>query len=457
MRRTINPVAVVFVMILLVLGSYSLCHSAGQRDGKAKKEIETEKALSARTANIAEVETKRIDSGGPGIHQGIQQLESAISAIFGNWVGQEVYRGITVFKLLLCFGLLLLAAAAARVVRSLIEARPRRFAAQGKPLTWVELSLDALSEPVSLLVLIWGIYAALYPLFPHFQRPDGTNILKSGAGPATEIIGALVLIWFIYRLVSVVDNQLVKWAGTTKSQSDQLLVRLVGKTLRIFVVVIAGLILVQNLTGVEVGPLIASLGLGGLAIALAAKDTLANVFGTLTILLDKPFQIGQRVIIDGHDGVVESVGYRSTRLRTPEGHLVAVPNQKVVTGTLENVGRRPYIRWKTNITITYDTPREKVERAVEILREILHNHDGMNESHPPRIFFNAFNDWNLSIGVWAWYHPAGYWDYQAWLQKTCLKIMARFEAEGIEFAFPTQTIYLIKDENSDIEARMLET
>ena len=100
--------------------------------------------------------------------------------------------------------------------------------------------------------------------------------------------------------------------------------------------------------GEKVGALLASLGIGGLAVALAARDTIANFFGTLTILYDKPFQIGERIIIDNYDGVVEKVGFRSTRIRLLTGHLVTIPNEKVVNSGLENIAKRPHIRWLTN-------------------------------------------------------------------------------------------------------------
>jgi MscS family membrane protein len=215
------------------------------------------------------------------------------------------------------------------------------------------------------------------------------------------------------------------------------------------------MIIIQNMTGLKIGPLLASLGIGGLAVALAAKDSIANFFGTLTILFDKPFQVGQRITIDQYDGTVENVGFRSTRIRTLTGHLVTIPNEKLVNSSLENIGERPYIRWLTNIGITYDTPPDKVEKAVQIIREILENHEGMKEDFPPRVFFNGFNDWSLNIMVVVWYHPPDYWDYQAWQQKTCLEIMRRFEAEEIDFAFPSRTIYVANDDKRQLKLKML--
>jgi MscS family membrane protein len=248
---------------------------------------------------------------------------------------------------------------------------------------------------------------------------------------------------------------LKKWAAGTESTIDDMLVPIVGKTLRLFIIVIGGIIIVQNLTGLKIGPLLASLGIGGLAVALAAKDSIANFFGTLTILFDKPFQVGQRITIDQHDGTVENVGFRSTRIRTLTGHLVTIPNEKLVNSSVENIGERPHIRWLTNIGITYDTPPDKVEKAVQIIREILENHEGMQEDFPPRVFFNGFNDWSLNIMVIVWYHPPNYWDYQAWQQKACLEIMRRFEAEDVDFAFPSRTIYVANDDKRQLKLKML--
>jgi MscS family membrane protein len=206
---------------------------------------------------------------------------------------------------------------------------------------------------------------------------------------------------------------------------------------------------------VKLGPLLASLGVGGLAVALAAREPIANFFGTLTILFDKPFQVGERIVVENYDGIVESVGFRSSRIRTLTGHVVSIPNEKLVNSNVENIGRRPHIRWLTNIGITYDTPPEKAAKAVEIIQRILENHEGMKEDFPPRVFFNGFNDWSLNILVLAWYHPPDYWPYQAWLQRTCLEIMRQFKTEGIDFAFPSQTVYVANDEKRQIKLQTL--
>lgn len=162
-------------------------------------------------------------------------------------------------------------------------------------------------------------------------------------------------------------------------------------------------------------------------------------------------------MIDSYDGVVEDVGFRSTRIRLLTGNLVTIPNEKVVNSGLENIGKRPNIRWLNNIGITYDTPPEKIEQAVAMIREILADHEGMRPDLPPRVYFNGFNEWSLNILVLAWYHPPEYWLFQEWVQRTCLEITRRFSAAGIDFAFPTRTLYLAGDDQRQLKVGMLGT
>ena len=128
--------------------------------------------------------------------------------------------------------------------------------------------------------------------------------------------------------------------------------------------------------------------LGGLAVALAAQDTLKNLLGSIMILLDKPYRVGQRIVAKGHDGIVEEIGLRSTRLRLLTGHQTAIPNDEMARIDIENIGRRPHIRRVANIGITYDTPLEKIEKAVDIILKILDNNEVMYTEFPPGAYFS---------------------------------------------------------------------
>lgn len=184
--------------------------------------------------------------------------------------------------------------------------------------------------------------------------------------------------------------------------------------------------------------------------------------------LDKPFVPGQRVVMKGHDGEIEEIRLRSVKIRTFTGHQITIPNENVAKIDIENIGRRPYIRRLFNVTIPYDTPPEKIGRAIEILREILavpataradsadsphqpngepHPNEAINHPEfPPRVYFNDLNVDSLNIIVIYWYHPAAYWENLEHANWINMQIMERFNAEGIDFALPTQRLHLAGDE-----------
>ena len=403
-----------------------------------------------------ELKPSRIDQAGEKVGQKIEQLGKKASNHIGGWINGKIYRDISWLKLLFCLLLVFLVVSFERAVRWLINRKIEAIPRLEGVISWTRLTLTALVRPLSLMIWVYGIYGALSPTYSHFQAPDGSNMVHLVLQKSAAIGGIVTLFWFIYQFVNVLDARLNQWAKGTESTIDDILVPLFGKTLRIFIIILGIVIAIQNLTGVEIGPLLASLGIGGIAIALAAKDSIANLFGTLTILLDKPFQVGDRIIIDSYDGTVEDVGFRSTRIRLLTGNLVTIPNEKVVNSGLENVAKRPNIRWLNNIGITYDTPPDKIEKAVAIIRGILADHEGMHPDFPPRAYFNGFNDWSLNILVVAWYHPPEWWDFQAWVQRTCLEITRQFNAEGIDFAFPTRTLHLVNDAKRQLKLELMD-
>lgn len=400
-------------------------------------------------------EIGKIDQAGHKVGEKIDQFGEKASDRLGSWINGKILLDISWLMLIFCLVLVFLVVILERMIRLMIQRKIGSIPQVEGQISWTRLMLRAIVRPLSLFIWVYGMYIALSPLYSHFASTDGSNLVHLVIQKAVSVGGILSLFWFVYLFLNVLDARLLQWAKTTESTIDDILVPLFGKTLRIFIIILAAIVMIQNLTGVEIGPLLASLGIGGLAVALAAKDSIANFFGTLTILFDKPFQVGERIVIDTYDGIVEDVGFRSTRIRLLTGHLVTIPNEKVVNSGLENIGKRPFIRWLANIGITYDTPPEKIERAVAIVREILDGHEGMHPDYPPRVYFNGFNDWSLNIMVIAWYHPPAYWDFQAWLQRTCLEIAREFSSEGIDFAFPSRTIHLANDAKRQLKVALL--
>jgi small-conductance mechanosensitive channel len=311
----------------------------------------------------------------------------------------------------------------------------------------LNLILKAAMWPIGFLLISVAIYSLKEILV---MSKTITQISDTTIG----VLSTLAIIVFLYRLIELLVYELDRFAQREDNMLDSTFVQMIRLITRVVVIVVGAIYLLRALSGKPLSALLAGLGIGGLAVALAAQDTLKNFFGSIMIMLDKPFSVGQRVLVENYDGVIENIGFRSTRVRTLTGHLVTVPNEKMATNAIENVGRRPHIRRLTNITITYDTPPDKVERALEIIREILDNHDGMHPDFPPRVYFNEFNDASLNIMMIYWYHPADYWAFVEFSEKVNLKIMRAFEKEDIEFAFPTTTTYLSHDDRRPLHLHL---
>jgi MscS family membrane protein len=186
-----------------------------------------------------------------------------------------------------------------------------------------------------------------------------------------------------------------------------MLVPVIRKSLRVTIAILAAIYIVDNVLNQDVKSILLGAGVGGIAIALAAKETIANFFGSITIFADRPFQIDEMIKVGDHTGPVETVGFRSTRIRTLQGHLVTVPNSTIANSTVENIGRRPFIRRTSNITITYGSGHSKASRAVEIIKEVLSDvpEVNLNSDTMPRVYFNEFNDWSLNIYMSYWVRP----------------------------------------------------
>jgi MscS family membrane protein len=163
------------------------------------------------------------------------------------------------------------------------------------------------------------------------------------------------------------------------------------------------------------------------------------MFGAVAVLLDKPFRVGDRIVLDSVEGVVETIGFRSTRVRNLDGHLVTIPNKTVGNATITNISERPSIRTVMNIGITYDAQPAKVQRAVEILNEVCRAHPKTREV---TVGFNRFAESALNIQVIHWWNGTDGPEHLAGMQELNLAIKERFDAAGIDFAFPTQTIHL---------------
>lgn len=305
------------------------------------------------------------------------------------------------------------------------------------------LLLQSFQGPVMLFALAVGLYAASF--FLTFAPPARTRAwgAKDYWIRLCATLAVIAVTWVLYRLVAVVEHLLRRMLGRADDSLDRQLLPLIRKTLRAFVVVVAVVFIAQTVYEWDIGAVLAGLGIGGLALALAAQHMLANFFGSAAIFADRPFKIGDRILLKGYEGIVEEIGFRTTRLRLLDGHLVTLPNALVANEPIENVSRQPSIRRVLNVTLTCDTPPEKLQRAVEILRAMLEARKAhFSAGNPPRVYFSDFNADNLNLVVYYWFVPAEWWAYLEFNHDFNLELLRRFNEEGIEFAFPTRTVYL---------------
>lgn len=290
--------------------------------------------------------------------------------------------------------------------------------------------VDMLEKPIIMGMTVSGIWYGIHWL----NFPDTIN---DWVNKGFFLVVALIVTWVIARIVdAVISVYLVPLADKTDTDMDDHLIPIVQKGLR-YVIWSIGVIVALNNAGYNVGALLAGLGIGGLALAMAAKDTVANVFGGITIFTDKPFKIKDRVVINGFDGFVEEIGIRSTKLRTLDGRIVTIPNSKFTEGFVENITSEPSRKIKLNIGLVYETTAEQIEIAIELLHEIAKNNPSVEDTY--NISFNNFGDFSLGI-LFIYFIKRGedIFNVQTAIN---LEIKRKFKENNLEMAFPTQTVY----------------
>ena len=217
-------------------------------------------------------------------------------------------------------------------------------------------------------------------------------------------------------------------------------VPLITRSTKIIIILVIPLFALQNL-GVNVMSLVAGLGLGGLAFALAAKDTAANIFGSLMILIDRPFKTGDYVVIEDKSGTVVEIGLRSTRIRTFYNSIISIPNADVASKSVDNMGKREYRRIKTLIDLTYDTSPEKIEAFLESIKEIIEAHPDTNKENY-HVVFDGFGSSALQVLVYLFIKVEDWSRELVVKQNIYLDIIRVAHELEIEFAFPTTTLHI---------------
>ncbi len=262
---------------------------------------------------------------------------------------------------------------------------------------------------------------------------------------AVKFMTAAGFVWCAYRSVDVVSEFIERQATETTSRMDDLLAPFVRKSLKVLVTVF-GIVFVASNINIDVTSLVAGLGIGGLALALAAQDTLSNLFGSLTVLFDRPFQVGDWVVIGGDiEGTVEELGFRSTRIRTFYNSVITVPNAKLISVQVDNLGERRYRRIKALLSLTYNTQPDKIEAFCEGIRELIRTHPYTRKDYF-HVWLNQFGGSSLDVLLYCFVKTPDWSTELREKHRLFLDILRLAKELGIEFAFPTQTIYMAKDD-----------
>ncbi|CCY24169.1 mscS Mechanosensitive ion channel [Brachyspira sp. CAG:484] len=260
-------------------------------------------------------------------------------------------------------------------------------------------------------------------------------------GLIAEIVINLVILVLISKAIDVFDNRLRKKFAANDNIQMIKFIPILTRTLKavVFFIILAALL---QSHGYSVSSLIAGFGITGLAVGFAANATIANVFGTIAIISDKAFEVGDYIKIGSLEGTVEDINLRSTKLRTLDNALTIIPNSTVSNGEIVNVTKAHKRRILETIGVTYDTSDEKLKRAIEILEDILQKNSEIYGDYV--VFLDTLADSSINIKISAYVKTNNYVKFLKIKEQVLLEAIRRFREEGIDFAFPSRTIYMAK-------------
>ncbi len=306
---------------------------------------------------------------------------------------------------------------------------------------FAKLLVKPISSFVMLSVLFFGA--------SHLEFPQSWNMVNSSEFGVKMIINKgfslfyiCSIFWILIRVVDYIGLILIKKAEETDNKIDDQLIPFALEIIKFIVYVFAICVILGKVMGVNVVALTTGLGIGGIALAMASKESLENLLGSFTIFLDQPFTVGDTVTVAGITGMVEKVGFRSTRIRTFDRSLVTVPNKKMIDAELDNLGLRPVRRVKFHIGITYDTSIDQIKNIVNDIQDIIDSHPKTNEEGKVR--FQEFGSSSLDILIVYFVNSPSWEDLIDVKEDINYKIMEIVKRYQSDFAFPSTTVYLQK-------------
>lgn len=377
-------------------------------------------------------------SGDPVTRDGtpsIGQIFSDLKALLTDSV-----LGVTYGEMLACFGILIATLLLRRVIAHGLFMQLKKLA-QRTRVSWDDDVLESLEQPLVAFVAVLGFFLAFLQLSVSPTIQDYTIKIFQAAT-------IVIVFWGIIRL-SEVAARVFGEIARKKGHAIGTFMPLINKAFRIFLIMLAVALILQNF-GWEIGPVLGALGIGGAAFAFAAKDTIANIYGSFALALDRPFKVGDWIMIgDQVDGDVEEIGLRSTKVRTWPKTVMSIPNHVLANEIINNWSRMPKRRVKQYIGVTYESTPEQMEQLVEDIRALLREDEGVQQDFI-LVNFTDFGGSSLDILVYYFTRSIAWLEHMDVRQRINLKIMGAVEARGMSVAFPTRTLYL----DGDVARRM---
>ena len=338
----------------------------------------------------------------------------------------------SVLQYLLFSGAIVLSIVIGRIVYYIFRTYLRKLTNKSKT-KFDDYLVDIIEEPVVLLIVSGGVWLGARFLT---LNEGGSKFFHN----VVLTLLAITATWFLVRFFDMLITAYIEpFTEKSKSKLDDQILPIIRKSVKTVIVVLGTIVILSNL-GYDILSILAGIGIGGLAIALAAQDAVKNIIGGITIFWDKPFQIDDWIEISGKAGSVQEVGMRSTRIKTVGGTHVVVPNSAIVDTIVENYSKRTRRRQVINIGLVYETTADEMDKAIEIIRHTITGIDGIDHDDLAIRFVN-FGAYSLDLEIVYWITDNDNW--KMIIHQVNMGIKRNLDDAGIDMAFPTETHYVI--------------
>lgn len=365
---------------------------------------------------------------------------------------ENTYLGNSIADYTWFFGAIIIGLIFKRLISKYLSHLIFRLIGKKDTIIGIEKFDNLLIKPIGLFIMLSIIFIGS----SHIEFPESWGLaeenqfgIKMIFKKGFSLIYVISIFWILLKVIDYIGLILKKKAEMTENKMDDQLIPFAIEIGKILTIIFAIFIILGNIFGINITALATGLGIGGIALAMASKESLENLLGSFTIFFDRPFTVGDMVTVGSVTGRVEKVGFRSTRIRTFDRSIVTVPNKKMIDAELDNLGVRPVRRVKFSVGLTYDTSVEQIKKIVADIQEMIDQHPRTTNSEgikskdqEGRVRFEEFGDSSLNILV-LYYVDSPKWDDLIDVrQEVNYKIMDIVKKHNSDFAFPSTTVYL---------------